>query len=115
MKKLSPQQEIIISALRDMKWHCGREWLNQIKDDRARISNLNNFYMAERGHTIKGEPCKGEICGVRDCPLFKRKAVKIGATANAEQPQTETRAQILAHAKKMCEAFDVRGEFGYAM
>ena len=77
MKKLSPQQEIIVSKLRDLKWHCGREWLNQIKDDRARISNLNNFYMAQRGWRIVGEPCKGTVCGKHKCPLFKRKAEKI--------------------------------------
>lgn len=32
--------------------------------------------MAEKGFTIVGEPCRGQICGVKDCPLFKRKAVK---------------------------------------
>lgn len=74
--KLSPQQELIVSTLRDMKWHCGREWVSQIKDDRARISNLNTFYMAQRGFTIQGEPCKGEICGKHKCPLYKRRAIK---------------------------------------
>ncbi len=75
--KLSPQKELIVSTLRDRKWHCGREWLNQIKDDRKRISELNEGYMREKGYEIVGEPCKGTICGKKDCPLFKRKAVKL--------------------------------------
>lgn len=88
-KQLSPQQEIIVSTLRDMKWHCGREWLGKIKDDRARISNLNAFYMAEKGFVIKGEPCKGEICGLRDCPLYKRRAEKIGEAVLGPKEQRE--------------------------
>ncbi len=75
--KLSRQQNIIISALRDKQWHCGREWLHEVKDDRARISALNKGYMAEKGYEIVGEPCKGQICGKAKCPLFKRKAVKL--------------------------------------
>lgn len=89
-----------------MKFHCGREWLNQIKDDRARISNLNTFYMAERGYTIKGEPCRGEICGVRDCPLYKRKAVKLGADTKPEQPLTPTRAQIIKENQERIDWFN---------
>ena len=54
--KLSRQQEIIVTPLRDGKWHCASEWYLQVKDDRARISNLNRFYMAEKGFVIKGEP-----------------------------------------------------------
>lgn len=73
--KLSPQKEKIVSVLRDLKWHCGREWLHVIKDDRKRISELNENYMAVKGYEIIGEPCKGEVCGRKECPLFKRKAV----------------------------------------
>ncbi len=75
--KLSPQKEIIVSTLRDLKWHCGREWLNRIKDDRIRISELNRTYMKEKGYEIVGEACKGRFCGVKDCPLYARRAQKI--------------------------------------
>lgn len=75
--KLSPQKEIIVSTLRDLKWHCGREWLDRIKDDRKRIGELNDTYMKSKGFEIKGEPCKGKACGRKDCPLYMRKATKI--------------------------------------
>ena len=94
---LSPQQELIVSILRDMKFHCGREWLHMIKDDRARISNLNTFYMAQRGYRIEGEACKGRSCGVSKCPLFRRKAVKLGATANTEKPHCTDCSQNTAN------------------
>jgi hypothetical protein len=77
MNKLSPQKEIIVSTLRDMNWHCGRSWLNQIKDDRIRISELNRTYMKEKGFEIIGEACKGRFCGVKDCPLYARRAQKL--------------------------------------
>ncbi len=77
MKELSPQKEIIVSALRDLKWHCGREWVDRIKDDRIRITELNRGYMFEKGYKIVGEPCKGSVCGRRDCPLYKRRATKL--------------------------------------
>ena len=76
-EKLSPQKEIIVSTLRDLNWHCGREWLNRIKDDRIRISELNRTYMKEKGFEIIGEACKGRFCGVKDCPLYARRAQKI--------------------------------------
>lgn len=103
--KLSRQQEIIVSKLRDMRWHCGREWLNEIKDDRARISNLNNFYMAEKGFVIKGEPCKGTVCGKHKCPLYKRRAERIG-TPLATQPTEAAPQEKMAHGKdcKVCQA-----------
>ncbi len=74
---LSRQQEIIVNALRDKQWHCGREWLNKVKDDRARLTSLNREYMREKGWEIIGEPCRGQICGKDKCPLFKRKAIKL--------------------------------------
>jgi len=72
--KLSPQKEIIVSTLRDLKWHCGREWLDRIKDDRKRIGELNDTYMKSKGFEIQGRPCKGKACGKKDCPLFMRRA-----------------------------------------
>lgn len=75
--KLSPQQEVIVKHLRSQKWVCGSVWLQGIKDDRARITSLNRGYMKEKGFEIKGEPCKGNACGRKDCPLFMRKATKI--------------------------------------
>lgn len=94
MTKLSPQKEIIVSTLRDRQWHCGREWLNRIKDDRKRISELNETYMKERGYEIKGEPCRGHTCGVRDCPLFARRAVSLNA------PQSHLNVHTATHALK---------------
>lgn len=79
MTKLSPQKEIIIKILRDQQWHCGRQWLNQIKDDRKRIGEMNQGYMKEKGYEIKGKPCRGHVCGVKDCPLFARRAVLLDA------------------------------------
>ncbi len=108
MKTLSPQQEVIVGKLRDMKWHCGREWLDRIKDDRARISNLNMFYMAEKGFVIKGEPCKGTICGHHKCPLYKRRAEKLNQARTADAGPTElpTRAQILKNNDELLKYFD---------
>lgn len=88
--KLSPQKEIIVSTLRDMKWHCGREWVDRIKDDRIRITELNRGYMAEKGFVIKGEPCKGSACGRAGCPLFKRRAERIHPLHGTYLPRTAT-------------------------
>lgn len=79
--KLSPQKLIIVKALRSGNWVCGRTWLNQIKDDRKRIQELNEGYMKEKGYQIIGEPCKGKMCGFRDCPLYMRKAQKLNEVA----------------------------------
>lgn len=88
---LSPQKEKIVSILRDMRWHCGREWLDGIKDDRKRISELNEDYMASKGYRIAGEPCKGRACGKRDCPLHMRRAQKIaGPSPEALQVAKES-------------------------
>ena len=73
--RLSPQKEKIVSFLRDMKWHCGSQWVAFIKDDRKRIQELNENYMLVKGYEIIGEPCKGQSCGRPSCPLFRRKAV----------------------------------------
>ena len=77
MSALSPQKALIVEKLRSMKWVCGSAWLNQIKDDRIRITELNRTYMKSKGFEIKGEPCKGKACGRKDCPLYMRKATKI--------------------------------------
>lgn len=74
---LSPQKEIIVSALRSKQWVCGRVWLDRVKDDRRRIFELNESYMKEKGYEIIGEACKGTACNRPKCPLFKRKAVKL--------------------------------------
>lgn len=87
---LSPQKEIIVAALRSGKWVCGREWLDRIKDDRKRISELNEGYMREKGYEIIGEPCRTTACGRRTCPLYKRKAVKLVVKSPHESPQKET-------------------------
>ena len=89
--KLSPQKQIIVGILRDMKWHCGSEWLNRIKDDRARITNLNRGHMKENGYKIKGEPCRGTACGRIKCPLYKRRAERI-------QPSPYDKLQLLKKA-----------------
>lgn len=94
-QKLSPQKTIIVSVLRDMQWHCGRTWLNQIKDDRKRISELNEGYMLEKGYTIEGVPCKGTACGVRDCPLYKRRAVKVTDVFTSVPPKKPKLKAIL--------------------
>lgn len=85
--KLSYQKEIIVKSLRDMQWHCGREWVDKIKDDRIRITELNRGYMAEKGYNIVGEPCKGSVCGHRTCPLYKRRAEKITDVSTSVPPQ----------------------------
>jgi len=85
--KPTPQQQIILSILRDMQEHCGREWLSGIKDDRIRISELNRGYMKDRGYVIVGEPCRGTICGVKDCPLFKRRVEKLDVPAASAPPK----------------------------
>jgi hypothetical protein len=89
MEKLSPQKQTIVSILRDLDWHCGREWLHEIKYDRVRISELNGGYMKERGWVIVGEPCRGTICKVKDCPLYKRRAEKleVAEAPAASEPQ----------------------------
>lgn len=77
MTKLSQQKEYILSFLRSGKWVCGRLWLDRVKDDRKRLQELNETYMAEKGYKIAGQPCKGQFCGRKDCPLYARRAEKI--------------------------------------
>ena len=100
-KILSPQETIIVSTLRDMGWHCGREWLSRIKDDRRRITSLNRDYMASKGYEIAAKPCKGAYCGVKDCPLYARRAQKL-PIGNSVIPQNTYREL----AQRMCIAFD---------
>lgn len=91
--KLSPQKEKIVSVLRDQQWHCGRDWVNQVKDDRIRITELNRGYMKEKGYTIIGSPCKGRMCGKSYCPLFMRKAVPLTSPAPQQTPDTSESLQ----------------------
>ncbi len=102
--KLSPQKEIIVGILRDRNWHCGSEWLNRIKDDRIRISELNKGYMLEKGYVIKGEPCKGRFCGRTKCPLDARKAVPL--TPLATQQSKDEREAMLAYSRELVRRFD---------
>jgi hypothetical protein len=75
--ELSRQENQIVSILRDRAWHCGLEWLDGIKDDRARISKLNKGYMLSRGYEIKGARCTSHPKGFHSSRLFMRRAEKI--------------------------------------
>lgn len=73
---LSPQKERILEVLRDKQWHCSSEW-PYIKDDRKRISELNEGYMREKGYEIVGKPCDGRCGKTHPSRLFMRRAQKI--------------------------------------
>lgn len=89
--KLSPQKQHILEILRDKQWHCSSEF-GYIKDDRKRISELNEGYMREKGYEIIGKKCTG-ICGkTHSSGLFMRKAVKTGSQV-AEMPSRAMEAQ----------------------
>jgi hypothetical protein len=83
--ELSRQQNIIVSALRDKKWHCGSEWLDGMKDDRARITALNRGYMLSKGYFINGERCTIHPKGFHSSGLFMRRAVKIDHIADTDK------------------------------
>jgi hypothetical protein len=91
--ELSRQQNQIVSILRDREWHCGLEWLDGMKDDRARISALNNDgtnnkpkgYMFIRGYEIVGERCTIHPKGFHSSGLFMRRAVKIDHIADTDK------------------------------
>lgn len=91
--KLSRQKEIIVEALRSMKWVCGSAWLGQIKDDRRRICDLES-YMAEKGYKIIGEPCRGRACNRSKCPLYMRKAVKLQTPATLTFNEKENNERL---------------------
>ena len=76
MTKLSPQKELILSKLRDGRFHCQTEWLDRIKDDRKRISELNQTYMLERGYIIVGRKCDGRCGKTHTSGLYMRMARK---------------------------------------
>ena len=95
MKRLSPQKELILSYLRSGKWVCGSAWLGQIKDDRKRISELNEGYMRVKGYEIQGEACKGRVCGKHYCPLFMRRAVRKTVTIIPKRERETIRAEQL--------------------
>ena len=57
--RLTPQQKKVIGYLSDGDWHCMANHDFFMKDDRKRISELNNL-----GYKIEGKPCDGR-CGIR--------------------------------------------------
>lgn len=59
MAKLTPQQKKILDYLADGEWHCMANANFYMKDDRKRISELN-----DKGYDIQGERCKG-MCGIK--------------------------------------------------
>lgn len=72
MKKLSPQQNQIVSYLSDGEWRCMASADFYMKDDRTRISELRRI-----GYEIDGKPCDRR-CGVRHSSnVFMRKLVKV--------------------------------------
>lgn len=99
--KLSPQKELIVSKLRDLEWHCQTEWLGLIKDDRKRISELNQTYMREKGYEIIGQRCDGRCGKKHSSTLFMRKAVPLRAPA-----KYQVSAEDLAHAQSLIKAFE---------
>lgn len=103
-KELSPQKELLVSFLRDYKWHCASEWANKVKDDRTRFCELEP-YMAERGYRIASEPCRGSVCGRRSCPLNKRQAVKIQITRPPNYPPHITTEDAIEN-ERLLAAFD---------
>lgn len=65
--------QLILELLDDEQWHCGSEIMRlYIKDDRKRISELNDM-----GYKIIGQPCD---CGKHQSGLYKRKLLKQKAT-----------------------------------
>ena len=57
-------------------------------------------YMASKGYEIVGEACKGRFCGVKDCPLYARRAQKIEIVDEVESDTWKK------HAAKLCELFN---------
>lgn len=57
--KLTPQQKQITDYLAGGDWKCMATPDFFIKDDRKRISELN-----QKGYTINGKPCDGR-CGIK--------------------------------------------------
>lgn len=68
MKKLSPQKQQIIDFLEDGEWHCFATPSFFIKDDRKRISELN-----EAGYNIIGMKCDGRCGTSHSSGVFMRK------------------------------------------
>ena len=81
MAKQSPQKQKILEVLRDKDWHCSSEF-GYIKDDRKRISELNEEYMKSKGWEIVGQTCDGRCGKTHSSGLFMRKAVRV-----VESPQ----------------------------
>lgn len=74
--ELSPQKKIIVEKLRCKDWVCSSVF-GYIKDDRKRISELNEGYMREKGYEIIGKPCDGRCGKNHSSGLYMRKAVKV--------------------------------------
>lgn len=69
---LTPQQRLIVNYLEDMEWHCMASAEFFMKDDRKRISELN-----QRGYEIEGTKCDGR-CGVKhSARVFMRRIVRV--------------------------------------
>lgn len=56
---MTPQQQLIYDYLEDGEWHCMTHPGFFMKDDRKRISELNQM-----GILIEGMPCDGR-CGIK--------------------------------------------------
>ena len=108
MERLSPQKDYILSFLRKGDWVCGRAWLSRVKDDRRRIFELKD-YMASKGYEIVGEACKGRFCGVKDCPLYARRAQKIVKVA-APTLNKENLILTSDHSHNLWHSFVGKGE-----
>lgn len=85
--KLSPQKEQILEVLRDKAWHCSSEF-GYIKDDRKRISELNEEYMKSKGYEIVGKKCDGRCGKKHSSGLFMRKAVKRSVQSTHAEEET---------------------------
>ena len=75
----TPQQQKIIDYLRDQQWHCMATPGFFIKDDRKRISELNQegSYLHGKGYYVNGMKCDGR-CGVKhSARIFMRRIEKL--------------------------------------
>ena len=81
--KLTPQQKLIVDYLQGGEWKCMATPTLFIKDDRKRISELN-----QKGYTIEGKPCT--LCKNHSSKVFMRRLVsdpRIKRTQIAHTPK----------------------------
>lgn len=72
MTKLTPQQKVIVDYLADGKWHCMTSKDFFMKDDRKRISELN-----QKGYTIESSKCDRR-CGIQhSSPVLMRRLLAV--------------------------------------